>query len=89
MTFFFKTIVISKQDPQFESFLTYFSALEEEHIGNIIQFMHSFEFNHRIRQPENSGGEAHVNIIFEGRLILMLTEKNHQLFGFMILHPFS
>ena len=46
--------------------------------GDIIQLMHSFEFNIRICQPENSDvhrGEAEVNITFEGWLILMLTEK--------------
>ena len=44
----------------------------------IIQLMHSFEFNIRIYQPENSDvhqGEDEVNITFEGELILMLTEK--------------
>ena len=40
--------------------------------------MHSFEVNFRICQPENSDvhrSEGEVNITFEGRLILMLTEK--------------
>ena len=40
--------------------------------------MHSFEVNIRICQPENGdvhGGEAEVNITFEGLVILMLTEK--------------
>ena len=42
--------------------------------------MHSFEANIRIWQPENSDvhwGEAEVNITFEGRLILMLIEKEY------------
>ena len=40
--------------------------------------MHSFEFNIRICQPENSDvhwGEAEVNITFDGWLILTLTKK--------------
>ena len=53
-------------------------ALSSIFICNIIQLMHSFEVNIRICQPENSDvhrGEAEVKIIFEGWLILMLTEK--------------
>ena len=53
-------------------------TIYSDHLCNIIQLMHSFEVNIRICQPENSDvhlGEAAVNITFEGRLILMLTEK--------------
>ena len=51
---------------------------KKEGLYYILQLMHSFEVNIRIRQPENSDvhpGESEVHITFEGWLILMLTEK--------------
>ena len=55
--------------------------------------MHSFEVDIRICQTENSDvhlGEAEVNINFEGRLFLMLTEKDcTNCFVIMTLSPFS